>query len=403
MYVVAILQYGVIGEAESTCKCVKPTMEQVHNPCPNPTDECLLLMEYAKFPVNFSNDTTFKFLPGDHALSKRILIYYVHNLILSGLKENGTPVVQCSGMTAGLWFEDIVDLQIDGLNFQNCGFQHSQNQSQAILMQEVTNLLVSDVHINKSSGFGLFIVNLKGNSTIHSTTISKSRNESGCFGGNLKMIFNDSTTSDSHSVCVTNSFLTNSSIHYHKDECHHHVVYASGLDIYLKTSNSISITIRNTTLAGNMGRNGGNIAVTMKMENMTDWTPSSVVIDNCTIANGSAFLGGGIHLSIVARQNNATNISSHFVDIITINDTIFERNTADRAGAGFYAELFEDINLPLGAHIGISNTIFQLNTVPQFVSNGGGIAVSILTFNLASYNASPNATVQYIHNFMLYP
>ena len=380
MYIAAILHYGVIGTAESTCKCVKPTSKQVRNPCT--TDECLLLMEYAEFPANFSNDTIFKFLPGDHALSKRILIHYVHNLTLSGLNgDNGRPVVQCSGMTAGFWFKDIVDLQIDGLTFQNCGFQHSQNQSQAILMQEVTNLLVSDVQINNSSGFGLFIVNLKGNSTIHSTAISKSHNESGCFGGNLRMIFNN-CTSDTHSVLISNSFLSNGYIQHRQNACPRHEAYASGLGVFLNTSNNISITVRNTTLAGNIARNGGNLAV--KYVHMTDWT-SSVVIDNCTIANGSALLGGGMYLVVVARQKNATNISSHFVDIITIKDTIFERNTADKVGAGFYAQLFEDVNLSSGAHIGISNTIFRLNTVPQFVSNGGGVAVSILTFNLASY------------------
>ena len=383
MCIVAVLHYGVLGKAESTCKCVKPTVEQVQNPCPNRTDECLLLMEYVEFPANFSSDTIFKFLSGYHALSKRIFIHYVHNLTLSGLNgDNGGPVVQCSGMTAGFWFEDIVDLQIDGLSFQNCGFEYSQNQSQAILMQEVTNLLVSDVHINNSSGFGLFIVNLKGNSTINSITISKSHNESGCFGGNLRMTFNDTITSDSHSILISNSFLTNSSIHYHKNKCHHYEPYGTGLDIFLNTSNIIRITLRNNTFADNMALNGGNLAVTYV--HLTDWR-SSVVIDNCTIANGSALFGGGMHLLVWVEQKTTTNTSFEFVDIITINDTIFERNTADRVGAGFYAELFEDVNLSSGAHIGISNTIFQFNAVPQFLSNGGGVAVSIITFSLASF------------------
>ena len=380
---VSVLQYGVMGEAESICKCVKPTSKQVHNPCT--TDECLLLMEYAEFPANFSNDTTFKFLPGGHALSKRILIQDVHNLTLSGLNgDNGRPVVQCSGMTAGFWFKDILDLQIDGLKFQNCGFQYSQNQSQAILMQEVTNLLVSDVQINNSSGFGLFIVNIKGNSTIHSSAISKSHNESGCFGGNLRMIFNDTTTSDSHSVLVNNSFLTNSSIHYHKNICHHHEAYASGLCIFLNTSNNISITIRNTTLAGNIARNGGNMAIKYAhMENMTNWT-SSVVIDNCTIAKGSAFLGGGMYLSMKAKQN--TTIASYqYVDVITIRDTIFENNRAERVGGGFCAQLFEDVKISTGANIKISNSKFNFNSVHNFLARGGGVAVNILTFNLASY------------------
>ena len=250
-------------------------------------------------------------------------------------------------------------------------------------MQEVTNLLVSDVHINNSSGFGLFIVNLKGNSTIHSTAISKSHNENRCFGGNLRMIFNDSTATDSHSMLVSNSFLMKSSIHYRKNKCpRHEAYYASGLGIFLNTSNSISITIRNTTLAGNMGRNGGNLAVTYV--HLTDWR-SSVVIDNCTIANGSAFLGGGMYLSMKAKQNETIASYQYSIDVITIRDTIFENNRAERVGGGFCAQLFEDINISTGANIKISNSKFNFNSVHHFLARGGGVAFDILTFNLASY------------------
>ena len=399
LYLTAILQCGVIGiKEEPRCKCVKPTTEEAqYNPCP--TGECLTLMDYAKYPENFSNDTTFKFLPGNHSLDGvRIHIHYVHNLTLSGLLENGTdsglPIVQCSGPISGFWFEDTLNLEIDSLGFNNCGFYQYQNQSQAILMQHVTNLNLSHTHIYNTSGFGLYIVNLKGISQIHNTVIDKSHNESGCFGGNLRLQYNDGTSNSSHSVLVENSFFTSGHVSHTCNIPHYrHEGYASGLSVFLNTTDSIEMTLRNVTLAGNTARNGGNLAIVyVHVENITNWT-SSVKMDNCKMLNGSAYLGGGMYLSMVARQDKASYSSYQFVDVININNTLFEGNTAEEAGGGFYAQLFEEVKLSTGANIKFSNSTFRHNSVQQFLTHGGGVALSILTFNLASY--MPHRMPQY--------
>ena len=381
---VAILQYGVMGETDSTCKCVKPTPEQVHNPCPNTTDECLLLMEYAEFPTNFSNDTTFKFLPGDHAISKRIFIHYVHNLTLSGINgDNGGPVVQCSGMTAGFWFEDIVDLQIDGLTFQNCSFQYYHERYQALLVRYVTNLYLYNVRIQNSSGHGLYIVNLMGESFFQNIIIRDSHNHSGCSGGNMQMIYQLSTSHGSHSLLVTDSFLIHGYIH--DAECSRHEAYASGFGVLLATTHSITITLRNVTLSRNTARNGGNLAVSyVHLNTSTNWT-SSVLLHNCTVSNGCADVGGGMYLSLVARQNKTNDTSHHIFNVITIDDTIFENNTARVVGGGMYIKLYEEVALSTGAHINITNSTFCYNSVQWFTHNGGGVAISFLNFGLAGY------------------
>ena len=130
----------------------------------------------------------------------------------------------------------------------------------------------------------------------------------------------------------------------------------------------------------------------MHVENITNWT-SSVVIDNCTLSNGSADLGGGMYLTLVARQDKANYSMYQFVDVINIRNTIFEGNTAEIVGGGFYAQLYENVKLSTGANIKFNNSIFRYNSVSQFLANGGGIALSILTFNLASY--MPHRMPQY--------
>ena len=385
----AILQYGVIGiKEEPRCKCVKPTTEEVqYNPCP--TGECLTLMDYAKYPENFSNDTTFKFLPGNHSLDGvRIHIHYVNNLTLSGLQENGTdsglPIVQCSGPISGFWFEDTLNLQIDSLGFNNCGFYQYKKHSQALLMQYVTNLYLYNVLVQNSSGYGLYFVDLKGSSFFRNIVIEGSHNNTACLGGNMQMIYQIEREFSQHSLQINDSFLMNGFISGYNN-CSRHEGYASGLGVLLATTNSISITLRNVTLSGNTARNGGNLAISyVHLDTTTAWT-SSVTLDNCTISNGTALLGGGMYLSMVARQNETTNTTHHIFNVITVNDTIFEHNTGLVVGGGMYMKLYGELELSAGAHIHVSNSVFRENSVQHFTRDGGGVAINILNFGLAGY------------------
>ena len=390
LYLTIILQYGGSGGAEHTCKCVKPTTEQVaFNPCPLPTGECLPLMEYAKFPANFSNDTTFFFLPGNHSLDGvRIFIHHVNNLTLSGVQaygHSGQPVVQCSGATSGFWFEDIVDLQIDCLGFNNCGFQYYHTHSQALLMRYVTNLYLYNVLIKNSSGYGLYTVNMIGTSVLRNVVIRESHNYTGCLGGNMLMIHNVERECLSLSLLITDSFLMNGSIRGYAT-CSVHEGYASGLGIFLATTNRISVTLRNVTLSGNTARNGGNLAISyVHLNTTTIWT-SSVTLDNCTISSGLALLGGGMYLSMVARQNKTTNTTTHRTfNVLTINHTIFEHNTGLFVGGGLYMKLYEELALSTGAQININNSVFRYNSIQQFTRDGGGVAINILNFGLPGY------------------
>ena len=390
----AVLQHSVLCEEVTTCKCVGPADHKV---CPD--SDCHPLMYYAE---NFTSDTVFKFVPGNHVLNGvHISATGLHNLIMVGCNEplnaaeqSPLATVQCIGNHTGFLFESIVNLSVITLGFENCGFSYYGNNheeyNQAVLMKDVTHLRVSGVLIYNSAGYGLYIINLCGNSSIDRTIIGKSHNTTECFAGNLHMIYNDNETSGSYFLNICNSKFIYGTNVYSKGS----KPYASGIGIFLVTTNRIHITLRNVTMTGNKARNGGNLAISYVHLSQSNTWLSSVTIDNCTLSWGSALLGGGIYMSIVARQKHSTNSNRTVtVAIVNIINTIIEHNEAYDVGAGAYIQLYEEEALSTVALINISYSVFSNNTVQHLPNGRGGVALSILNFQLPGY--MPHRMPQY--------
>ena len=392
----SVLQHRALGDEVTTCKCVKPAVYKTEsNPCLN--GECFPLMHYAKFQDNFVSNTVFKFLPGNHDLSGVLIkVSDIVNLKLVGYiesgdryEENTLPMVQCIGNPTGFLFENVTNLSIVHLGFQNCGFHYYKNYHQALLMKTVTNMQLSGVLIYNTSGYGLSTYQLHGHSVIHSTIIDSSHNTTGCRGGNLQIVdFMNSGSNDSHSLLITDSLFQNGSLSP-KCTCSKHY-YASGIGIFLGTTDSIHITLRNVTLTRNQACSGGNLAISY-VRLSTYWS-SLVTLDNCTLSWGSALLGGGMYMSVVARQRKST-LSHDSNGILSINDTHFENNKADIVGGGAYLQFHEDVELSTGAKIIIKNSKFVNNSVQQLQHGRGGVALSVLNFQIAGY--LPHKMLQY--------
>ena len=384
LYCIAVFNdIRVLGEVTSECRCVKPADHQViNNPCQS--RECHSLMDYVHFPGNFSNNTIFIFLPGNHSLSGAVLsISHIANLTLTGY--NGRkPVVQCSGPFAGVKFEDVLDINISDLQFQNCSFYHNNSYSQAIVVRYATNLTIRNLSVYDSAGYGVQIFNLRGKSQIINTIISRSSNTSGCSGGNIRIIYYETDSTSSYSLLILNSSFTSGYIPYH--HCSRHEAFASGLHLSFFTTNIINVTLRNVILSGSISRSGGNMAVIFEGLTSNINQTSSVTIDNCTLSHGSALNGGGLYLTVQVGQSQVVNASYlQFSDIITINNTIFKNNTAYLVGGGLYIEMYEMILLSTGANIKISHSKFYNNSIKQLASHTGGIALSVTNFRLAEY------------------
>ena len=368
----------------ATCKCVKPTGEKVpYNPCSN--GDCQLLSDYAKIGNNVTNDTVFKFLGGNHTLNCAIMaVKGVRNLTLSiagprNSRHQHQPTVQCNGSKSGFWFKDIVNLKIEGLNFENCGFSHG-NYSQALFIESAVNLQLSDLWINQAIGNGIYIFNLMGYSSIKSIHINGSHNAASCRASNMLMIYNDTS-----SLSMTkSSLLIYSSVFSYGRACSGNKTFASGVTVFLETTNAIQITFLNCTLLGNVACDGGNMAISyVHLDETKTWT-SSVIVNSCIFSLGSAELGGGMYLRVKSHEHKLTN-PRKAVDIVNITNSVFERNTAAVVGGGMYIELYEEVSLSTAAHIHIHNSNFCQNSVKEFKNGRGGVALSVLNFQVPGY------------------
>ena len=391
----SVIHYRALGDEVQTCKCVKPAeYKGESNPCHN--GECFSLMHYAKLQGNFMSNTVFKFLPGNHDLIEiYITATRITNLTLIGYiesEERSTPaMVQCIGSHTGFQFEYVTNLSIMHLGFQNCGFPSYKNYNQALMMKSVTNMHLLDVSIYNTSGYGLFTHQLGGQSLINETIIDSSHNTTGCFSGNLRMIY-DSKTDDSHQLLISNSRFQNGTISTKcRQTCSKHY-YATGIGMFLATTNRIQITLKHVTLTRNQACNGGNLAISyVHTRQSTNWS-SSVTLQNCALSLGSALVGGGMYMSVVARQNKST-VTNDSTVIVSIMDTHFDRNEADVVGGGAYLQLYEEVELSVGAKIIIIKSNFSSNSVRQLTHGRGGVALSVLNFQIAGY--LPHKTLQY--------
>ena len=88
------------------------------------TGNCFTLAEFASNSShhNLSNNLTFSFFPGEHLLTRRLMIDGPQNIALAGHNTSNSSMytIKCQG-TSGFEFEDIQSLNITYLEFNGCG------------------------------------------------------------------------------------------------------------------------------------------------------------------------------------------------------------------------------------------------------------------------------------------
>ena len=389
---------------KTTCECVGSQAD--HNPCPGNQSECRPLMYYAS-EYNFTDDSSFIFLPGIHYLNETHVFSArnVSNLTLVGYSNSSSgltyhvPVatVQCMGEQTGFLFQNITNLSVISLRFRDCGFIESDKYSIAVSVKWIRNLYMSGVEIYNASGNGLIGYEITGTSIITYTTIESSHTVSNFSGGNLRLLFTQygELIQPCNLVISHSQFLNGNSTNTFEE-----YTYASGVDILLNTNNSVQVTLQNVTMHGNNGgRDGGNLAVTIATH-INEWK-SSVTVHNCTLSGGAARLGGGIYISLIANitrhiERNFNNSES--VLVLSVSNTTFQNNTAEIVGAGAYIQLHEDSALSTVALIEVSYCTFHNNTILSLANGRGGSAVNIINFHIPGY--IPHQIPQYNVSFV---
>ena len=238
--------------------------------CTGNQTECSL-MYYASHPDKFfrENRVTFRFQAGDHSLmnSTLVLMANISNLTLIGGTNSSSNVIEarvvCSGeQPGGFSFNNIINLKIENLKIVRCS--RISPYSWVLMALEISwtcNLIMNNVNIHNTSGFGLKLYNLRGNSVINRTAIVFSMNTANSFGGNLKIDCLDGPASKcdamlQHVLRVSDSNFTDGYNNLTNKSS------SSGIHISIKCQTNMSIVFDHVLVTGNLANAyGGNIRI----------------------------------------------------------------------------------------------------------------------------------------------
>ena len=359
------------------------------------TDKCpgnnnCSLMYYATHPGKFfsKNNTAFCFLPGDHQLfnSTRVNWANVSNLTVHGVSNTEmTARVMCKGeQTGGFLFYNITNLTIGNLNFFNCSVEPWKYRGLvAVEIDETYNLTMYNVTIQETSGYGLSMTDIYGDSIITNITIDSSHNTTWTNGGNFAYYCSKnftSTPSQHHSLHVSKSFFRYG---------HNFFDYkstASGIFLQVECSVNFRIVFDSVTATGNKAYSGGNVWIEYSI-NTTLWSVI-IIFQNSELSHGFANnVGGGLYMIAVAGCTNCTSHSKNSSTILTIENTHFENNSASYDGGAVYFRLHQN-PLVAVAKIEFKNVHFNNNSLVFNAENynaHGGVGVHIITYTLPEY------------------
>ena len=373
---------------------VKP--QNSTQPCPDP---CFTLEEYAHHVISNctfdQKNATFLFLHGVHELTDNITIGVVHTDSVSLLgnytvENSSAPEILCYN-EAGFLFKNSSNIVIQHLTFTGCGhwFPFLVLGGQATLgFHNVTNVSVSDTVVRNSTGYGLYALCAMEDVEIAHSVFTFNKGTVDYDGGNVGFLYQNCTDIGKSSLLMIHStqFLYGYSDHINP--------LATGLSIFLWSSD-VNVDIHNITAVGNSGGHratGGNVALLLR--NRTRIISNWIEVRNSYIANGNAYFGAGMFVSILdtpafnGRPTRVTTPSNNtpamVPETITIASTTFVNNSAQWIGGGLYVMTHEEDGVfSLISNVTVLNCVFHNNSLNN--KGCGGVAVHLTNHHVLSY------------------
>lgn len=320
-----------------------------------------------------ASNTLMLFEGGSHQLNTSIEVYNCHNFTMAGngsaLREsNGHPkptaTINCTGtLNGGILFTNSSNISIYNLVFDSCSGVFTVDKTYNITyagslgFHLVTDFSLGQVVVTNAKGYGLYTADIQGtnNQVNDSVFSSTTRNPNTRNSGNAGLNFN-------HVYAVTN--LTINSSWFLQGESKK---LSGGVIVYISCPN-VSVKIVNVTAQGNIGENGGNLAIFLFLYNKNS---SMVIVDNSQVIDGKAKKGGGLRVtSNGTTSSGSTNNISH----VLIRNTIFRNNSCRSTGGALYIAYYsEGMSRGIGRQVTIQNCTFISNR-----GDGGGAAMEII-------------------------
>ena len=114
----------------------------------------------------FTSNTQLLFLPGLHHLHTHLILQNVHNISLIGSTANGTTldtIIQCNS-SVGVLMNNITNLILTDITIKNC--KHDGYMNATVLITECTNVQWRRITVDSISSNGIIGINILGNSCL---------------------------------------------------------------------------------------------------------------------------------------------------------------------------------------------------------------------------------------------
>ena len=393
---------------------IKPTLSE---DCGN-KQPCLTLSDYIQdVDFYFTSHKTFYFLPGNHTVQSHeaisVVVQNVMNLTLTAKQQAS---VVCEGKLS-FSFINILNLSISNLEFVGCGLERSGSSNgkiqAALRLGKIHSLLLQNIHVRESFGYGIFGFNVVGQSKVtgcrfyHNQWRSPAKTEvnnqrhgrrskTSTLGGNAVFMFLDSRkyyNYGGHSVLeISHSEFahgTDRSEWYKNvgsDQMHNVFGGGSGLGIIAHQIDyniyNISVTISNCTFYNNTAPVGANLLLAYELFGQPYRPPTIcryiIAVVNCSFHSGKAYLrGGGIYIHTEYSQQAAK-------ILVQISMSKFSNNEAPEGGGIFLnsSSILE--------HNSISDThnnlmLINCQLTSNIANNGGGFYAILSTSPSSQY------------------
>ena len=364
--------------------------------CPYP---CYTLREYTEERSAVvkrcrlgESETVYRFLgDGLHLLFDNISLSSDSVSLLGNWKGTHTvshAEIVCKG-PVGILFRNASNIVISGLSFTGCGlWTESLGAHATLAFDNVENVTISGVTVRNSSGYGLYSLCAMGFVQVNNSEFSYNGGTK-YDGGNAGFVYENCSETPSLLSIKFSRFLYGYSVYNHS--------LATGLSMFLWT-NGVNVEIDNITAVGNSGGMnavGGNVIVILR--NRTNVLTNRIDVRNSYIADGEAYSGGGLYISIYytpardSLQNTfgltgRCEVQEEVVApaLVTIENTQFVGNHARHQGGGLYIITHEDpgVYLPL-ARVVIRDCLFTGNSLSS--DFGGGVALHLTNHYVLGY------------------
>ena len=325
------------------------------------------------------------FQEGVHVLRKFVNISKCTNFTMTG---NGRAVqsgdgysqpastVNCSKESSGgLFFSYSNNIHIRNLELRSCSGQYTLKKKNSnhtfagsLVFNEVHSITLDQVLIRNAMGYGLHTTDVYGTLYVLDSAFLFTRRIKGIDdSANAKFFFGEVTTNVDTTLVIKSSWFM-----YGETKG----VYnsAGGLNVFIHRP-SVHVRITNVTAKGNIGENGGNVALFLVAFPLNS---SDIVLSHSRVIDGRATKGGG--LRFWSKQNQTSgehdgiekSVVSSDCQVLVINGTLFQNNTARTTGGAMYMAYYNNgiVRSGFEGWITISHCNFTHN-----IANGAGMEI----------------------------